>query len=322
MTEDKSSIINKAHDVFDAEIQCLQDVRNQINDTFYEAVNLIYTTSSRVIVTGVGKSAIVAQKIVATFNSTGTPAIFMHAADAIHGDLGIIQENDLILALSKSGDTPEIKVLIPFLKTMGNKIIGMVSNPNSTLAREADVILYIPVSKEADPNNLAPTSSTTAQMAMGDALAIALLTAKGFSDRDFARYHPGGNIGKQLYMCVKDLCHYNGRPSVKSDAKLKEIIVTISSGRLGVTAVEENGQVVGIITDGDLRRMLENETETASVIASDIMTRSPKTIQGDELAVKALQILQEINITQLLVMNDDLYIGVIHIHDLLKEGFV
>ena len=322
MTEDKSSIINKAHEVFDAEIQCLQDVRNHINETFFEAVNLIYTTSSRVIVTGVGKSAIVAQKIVATFNSTGTPAIFMHAADAIHGDLGIIQENDLILALSKSGDTPEIKVLIPFLKTMGNKIIGMVSNQNSTLAREADVVLYIPVSKEADPNNLAPTSSTTAQMAMGDALAIALLTAKGFSDRDFAKYHPGGNIGKQLYMCVKDLCHYNGRPSVKADANLKEIIVTISSGRLGVTAVEENGQVIGIITDGDLRRMLENETETSSVKASDIMTRSPKTIQGDELAVKALQVLQEINITQLLVMNDDLYIGVIHIHDLLKEGFV
>ena len=322
MTEDKNSIVDIAIKVFEAEIQCLREVKEQISDSFYEAVSLIYRTPTRVIVTGVGKSAIVAQKIVATFNSTGTPSIFMHAADAIHGDLGIIQENDIILALSKSGDTPEVKVLIPFFKTMGNKIIGMVSNKNSVLAREADVLLYIPVSKEADPNNLAPTSSTTAQMAMGDALAIALLSAKGFSDKDFAKYHPGGNIGKQLYLCVKDLCHFNERPSVGINAGIKEIIVTISSGRLGVTAVEDNGQVVGVITDGDLRRMLESITDTSVIKAADIMTKAPKTIQGDELAVKALHVLQEMNITQLLVMNDDLYIGVIHIHDLLKEGFI
>jgi len=322
MTEDKSTIIEKAISVFDAEIQCLIDVKEQLNDQFAEAVSLIYHNPGRLVVTGVGKSAIIAQKIVATFNSTGSPSIYMHAADAIHGDLGIIQEHDIIIAISKSGDTPEIKVLIPFLKTMGNKIIGMVSNPNSTLAREADITLYIPVHKEADPNNLAPTSSTTAQMAMGDALAITLLSARGFSDRDFAKYHPGGNIGKQLYMCVKDLCHYNDRPSVGINAGIKEIIVTISSGRLGVTAVEDNGQVVGVITDGDLRRMLETVTDTSLIRAEAIMTKAPKTIQGDELAVKALQVLQEMNITQLLVMNEDLYIGVIHIHDLLKEGFV
>jgi len=322
MTGDKNTIIERAVRVFDAEIQCLNDVKNHINDQFAEAVALIYNNPGRLVLTGVGKSAIIAQKIVATLNSTGSPSIFMHAADAIHGDLGIIQENDIIIAISKSGDTPEIKVLIPYLKTMGNKIIGMVSNLNSALAREADLILHIPVQKEADPNNLAPTASTTAQMAMGDALAISLLTAKGFSDRDFARYHPGGNIGKQLYTCVKDLCRYNGRPSVGIDADIREIIITISSGRLGVTAVEKEGQVVGIITDGDLRRMLEKVTDTAQVKAADIMTHSPKTIQGEELAVRALQMLQDLNITQLLVMNDDLYIGVIHIHDLLKEGFV
>ncbi|HRG43849.1 MAG TPA: KpsF/GutQ family sugar-phosphate isomerase, partial [Saprospiraceae bacterium] len=301
---------------------CLESVKANIDDSFGKAVSLIHDSKGRLIVTGIGKSAIIAQKIVATFNSTGCPAIFMHAADAIHGDLGIIQKEDIVLVLSKSGDSPEIKVLTPYLKSMGNKVIGMVSNKNSVLAYEADITLFLPVEKEADPNNLAPTSSTTAQMAMGDALAIALLTERGFTDRDFARYHPGGNLGKQLYTCVKDICRYNNQPWVNINAGIKDIIVAISSGRLGVTAVKEGETVMGVITDGDLRRMLEKEMDLSALQAKDIMTHSPKTIQGDELAINALHLLKNLNITQLLVMEGQHYIGVIHIHDLLKEGFV
>ena len=320
--DELSKVVERAKQVFDIEIQCLESVKANIDDSFGKAVSLIHDSKGRLIVTGIGKSAIIAQKIVATFNSTGCPAIFMHAADAIHGDLGIIQKEDIVLVLSKSGDSPEIKVLTPYLKSMGNKVIGMVSNKNSVLAYEADITLFLPVEKEADPNNLAPTSSTTAQMAMGDALAIALLTERGFTDRDFARYHPGGNLGKQLYTCVKDICRYNNQPWVNINAGIKDIIVAISSGRLGVTAVKEGDTVMGVITDGDLRRMLEKEMDLSALQAKDIMTHSPKTIQGDELAINALHLLKNLNITQLLVMEGQHYIGVIHIHDLLKEGFV
>ncbi|MCO6462311.1 MAG: KpsF/GutQ family sugar-phosphate isomerase [Saprospiraceae bacterium] len=316
-----NNFVDRARKVFDAEIQCLEAVKEHIDDNFTRAVHLILNNPGRLVVTGIGKSAIVAQKMVATLNSTGSPSIFMHAADAIHGDLGIIQKDDIIIVLSKSGDTPEIKVLTPYLKSMGNKIIGMVSNLNSSLAYDADITLYLPVEREADPNNLAPSSSTTAQMAMGDALAIALLSEKGFSDRDFARYHPGGNLGKQLYTCVRDICRFNNKPLVGPDATIREVIVAISSGRLGVAAVGEEAHIEGIITDGDLRRMLERNTDINNLRARDIMTHSPKTIQGSQLAVNALQMLKNLNITQLLVMDGDIYSGVIHIHDLLKEGF-
>ncbi len=322
MTEDTNIIIDHARKVFEAEIGCLEVVRENIDDRFAEAVRTIIESPGRIVLSGIGKSAIVAQKITATLNSTGSPALFMHAADAIHGDLGIIQQHDIVILLSKSGNSPEIKELVPYLKKMGNKIIALVSNLHSALAHDADIVLHVPVEREADPNNLAPTASTTAQMAMGDALAVSLLMARGFTEKDFARFHPGGNLGKQLYTVVGDVCRYNNKPSVASDAGIRDIIVTISAGRLGITAVEEGGRVVGVITDGDLRRMLEKEADTSEVKAKNIMTEKPKTIDSNELAINAMQRLKELNITQLIVMDGDRYAGVIHIHDLLREGFV
>ncbi|REJ81393.1 MAG: KpsF/GutQ family sugar-phosphate isomerase [Bacteroidetes bacterium] len=297
-------------------------LKNFIDDQFAECVNQIYASKGRVVVTGIGKSAIIGQKIVATLNSTGTPSIFMHAADAIHGDLGNIQQNDIILCISKSGDTSEIKVLIPLLKNWGNKLIGMTGNVASYLARHSDIVLNTTVEQEACPNNLAPTSSTVAQMAMGDALAVCLLDLRGFSPKDFAKYHPGGSLGKKLYLKVKDIYPGNAAPSVGPDDDIKKVIVEISSKRLGAAAVLEKDKIIGVITDGDLRRMLLNSNKFESIKARMIMSENPKTIDKDAMAADALNVMNENNISQLLVKDKEKYVGMIHIHDLIREGII
>lgn len=293
-----------------------------IDDDFAKVVDLIYSCNGRVVVSGIGKSAIIAQKIVATFNSTGTPALFMHAADAIHGDLGMVQENDPVLIISKSGDTPEVKVLVPLVKKMGNKLIALTGNMNSYLGEQADYRLNCHVEKEACPNNLAPTNSTTAQLVIGDALAVCLIKCRDFGSGDFARYHPGGALGKRLYLRVYDLIVQNEKPSVSPEASLKEVIVEISSKRLGVTAVVEGQELKGVITDGDLRRMLSKGEDINMVKAKDIMGTNPKTIRSDAMAVKAVETMKEQNISQLLVVDDGEYQGVLHFHDLFKEGLI
>jgi arabinose-5-phosphate isomerase len=293
-----------------------------IGKNFIDAVKLIHFSEGRVVVTGVGKSAIVAQKIVATLNSTGTPSIFMHAADAIHGDLGIIQHKDVVVCLSKSGNTPEIKVLVPLIKTGGNKLIAMAGDSSSYLAVQADLFLNTTVEKEACPHNLAPTSSTTAQMAMGDALAVCLLEFKGFTGADFARYHPGGALGKRLYLKVSDLYPSNPKPLVSASDPLAKVILEISSKRLGATAVIRDGVLAGIITDGDLRRMIEKGTPLDSVKADHIMTKHPRTASPDMMAVDALHLMKSNNITQLVVTDGDEYLGFVHLHDLLREGII
>jgi len=276
-----------------------------------------------VVVSGIGKSAIVAQKIVATLNSTGTPSLFMHAADAIHGDLGMVQKDDVVIIISKSGESPEIKVLVPLIKNFGNPLIGMVGNMKSYLAVQADITLNTTVPKEACPNNLAPTSSTTAQMVMGDAIAVALMEINGFTGQDFAKYHPGGNLGKRLYLRVEDLCVNNEKPEVLPSATLREVIVEITEKRLGVTAVvDENHQVCGIITDGDLRRMLEKNSNIEEIKARDIFSLHPKTIQPKVLAVEALDILRKNGISQLIVEENGKYLGILHLHDLVREGII
>ncbi|WP_394365782.1 KpsF/GutQ family sugar-phosphate isomerase [Sphingobacterium psychroaquaticum] len=311
-----------AIEAIELEARAVQNLTNHINADFVTVVNKILTLNGRVIVTGMGKSAIIAQKIVATFNSTGTPAIFMHAADAIHGDLGIIQANDLIIAISKSGNTPEIKVLIPFLKQTNNTLVAIVGNLESYLAQQADFVLDTTVEREACPNNLAPTTSTTAQLAMGDALAVSLQTCRQFSDRDFAKYHPGGALGKQLYLRVGDLSEGNGAPQVTPDTPIRDTIITITKFRLGATAVIEGTKILGIITDGDIRRMLEKYDNFTALSAQDIMAKSPKTIDQSELAVEALHKMRQNNISQLLVTNNQIYNGIVHIQDLLKEGII
>ena len=303
------------------EAQTIAALEKSIDENFVQAVQLIAASSGRVVVTGIGKSAIVGQKITATFNSTGTPAIFMHAADAIHGDLGMIQGDDVVLCLSKSGETAEIKVLVPLINNLGNSIIAIVSNHNSYLAQQSDYILHTPIEQEADPNNLAPTSSTTAQIVMGDALATALLAVKGFTSSDFAKFHPGGILGKQMYLRVSDIYPKNEQPKVGLDTPLKQIILEISSKRLGMTAVLDGEVLVGIITDGDLRRML-NQEEITGLKAADIMTRSPKTIDKNAMAVHALELMRARSITQLIVVDNHEYVGVIHLHDLIREGLV
>lgn len=315
-------IKNIAIQAIQEEAKAVAALAQYIDDDFVTIVNRILNLQGRVVVTGIGKSAIIAQKIVATLNSTGTPSIFMHAADAIHGDLGIIQENDLIIAISKSGNTPEIKVLVPFLKQTKNVLIALVGNTASYLAKNADYILNTTVEKEACPNNLAPTSSTTAQLAMGDALAVVLQECRDFTDRDFAKYHPGGALGKKLYLRVGDLSDQNGKPSVQQQATVSNIIITITQFRLGAVAVLDKDRIVGIITDGDIRRMLEKHTDLARITAGDIMGKSPKIIDKNELAANALHIMRENNITQLLVSDKNYYAGVIHIQDLLKEGII
>lgn len=305
------------------EAAAIDNLQKFINADFEQSVALIAACTGRVVVTGIGKSAIIGQKIVATLNSTGTPALYMHAADAIHGDLGMIRDEDVILCISKSGNSPEIKVLVPLVKSFGNKLIAMTGNVDSYLALEADLLLNTTVDHEACPNNLAPTTSTTAQLAMGDALAVCLIEWHGFTAADFAKFHPGGTLGKKLYLKVLDLCRQHDAPKVYLDSSLKNVIVAISSGMLGVTAVlDSNDQLSGIITDGDLRRMLEKSMSTDNVTASDIMSRHPKTIHCDELAVNALEMMRQHDITQLLVLDDKKYIGIIHLHDLIREGII
>ena len=294
-----------------------------INEDFERTVEVIASCQGRVVITGIGKSAIVAQKIVATLNSTGTPALFMHAADAIHGDLGMITRHDVVVCLSKSGESPEIKVLVPLVRDRGNILVAIVGKLDSYLAQSAHFVLNTYVTQEACPNNLAPTSSTTAQMVMGDALAVCLIEMKGFTAEDFAKFHPGGTLGKKLYLRVGDLSRLHEAPKVKPGSSLREVIVEISSKMLGVTGVvDEDGRLQGIITDGDLRRMLEKNMDASAVKAEDIMSRHPKTIRHDELAVNALELMREFDITQLLVMKDEQYHGIIHLHDLIREGII
>ena len=319
--KDYSKIITTAVNTILTESSAIANLANFINTNFENAVKFIYNSKGRVIVTGIGKSANIAAKIVATFNSTGTPAIFMHAADAIHGDLGSVLEHDVVICISKSGNTPEIKVLVPLIKNYGNKIIAITGNVDSFLGKNADFALNTFVEKEACPNNLAPTTSTTAQLVMGDALAICLLELKEFSSADFAKYHPGGALGKRLYLRVSDLIVNNELPQVSENESIVKVIVEISEKRLGVTAVVENSKIIGIITDGDIRRMLTKSTEINHLTAKDIMSKNPKTIQEDAMAIEALERMETNSITQILVTNhDNNYKGVVHLHDLIKEG--
>jgi arabinose-5-phosphate isomerase len=317
----QKNIIKIAQEVLINESKALLNLTTLIGNDFEACVNEIHKSNGRVVVTGIGKSAIVANKIVATLNSTGTPAIFMHAADAIHGDLGTIQHEDIVICISKSGNTPEVKILVPLLKRRGSKLVALVSNTNSYLAQQADYVLDATIAEEACPNNLAPTTSTTVHMAMGDALAVCLLELKGFSKENFAEFHPGGSLGKQLYLKVSDIYAQNELPLVRSNTSLKDVILEISSKRLGCTAVvDEEKNLLGIITDGDLRRMLQKENTIEGINASAIMTTTPKKIEKDEFAVKALHLMQESNITQLVVVDGKKVAGFIHLHDLLKEG--
>lgn len=315
-------IISSVKETIEIEANAISNLLNYIDENFAKTVDFIYQSKGRVIITGIGKSANIAQKIVATMNSTGTPSIFMHAADAIHGDLGIIQENDVVICISKSGNTPEIKVLVPLIKNTNNKIVALTSNKNSFLAQQADFLLHAFVEKEACPNNLAPTTSTTAQLVVGDALAVALLNLKNFSSQDFAKYHPGGALGKKLYLRVHDIISKNEKPEVNSETPVKDVIVEISEKRLGATAVTENGELVGIITDGDLRRMLSKSLNFEQLTAKDIMSENPKTVESEKLAVAALEILETNGITQLLAVENNKYLGVVHLHDLIKEGII
>lgn len=305
------------------EAAAIDNLQQFVDSDFEKAVEIIARCAGRLVVTGIGKSAIIGQKIVATLNSTGTPALFMHAADAIHGDLGMIQQNDVVMCISKSGNSPEIKVLVPLVRNFGSTLIAMVGNTASYLAQEADLILNTTVTQEACPNNLAPTTSTTAQLAMGDALAVCLIEWHGFTAADFAKFHPGGTLGKKLYLKVGDLSRHHQSPKVRLDSSLREVILEISSKMLGVTAVlDDQEELSGIITDGDLRRMLERNISIATVTAKDIMSAHPKVIQKDELAVNALEKMRQHDITQLLVLEDKRYIGIIHLHDLIREGII
>lgn len=315
-------IIEIANRTFKIEAEALLQLQNQLNNDFVVVVEEILNSKGRVVLTGIGKSAIIANKIVATLNSTGTPAIFMHAADAIHGDLGMIQNDDVIICISKSGNTPEIKVLVPLLKASNNKLVAIVGNNDSFLAKQADYVLDTTVSTEACPNNLAPTTSTTAQLSMGDALAVCLLECRAFSSEDFAKYHPGGALGKKLYLKVSDLSVQNEKPCVLEHEKLPRIILEISSKRLGMTAVLNNDdELVGVITDGDLRRLMEKGFNE-NLEAKDVMGKHPKTINKDELAINALELMKIHNITQLIVAENNQYFGVIHLHDLIREGII
>jgi len=316
-------IIPVALRTIELEAESVAGLKAFIDADFVKAVETIALCKGRLIVSGIGKSAVIAKKIVATFNSTGTPAMFMHAADAIHGDMGMIQPEDIILLISKSGDSPEIKVLTPFIKNFGNTLIGMVGNMQSFLAQQSNIVINTTVVQEACPNNLAPTSSTTAQMVMGDVLAVCLMELKEFNGNDFAKFHPGGTLGKKLYLRVEDLSAHNAKPKVLPEATIKEVIVEMTQKRLGA-AVVVNGmeEVLGIITDGDLRRMLEKTTSFDALHAKDIMSAHPKTIAASALAVSALDEMRNANISQLVVEENGLYKGIIHLHDLVKEGII
>ncbi len=319
----KNKTLNAARQTLRTEAEALLSMSEQLNENFELVVRLILNNSGRLIISGIGKSANVAVKIVATLNSTGTPAVFMHAADATHGDLGIVQENDIVMILSKSGNTPEIKLLATLVKDLDVPLIAITTNPDSTLAKLADYILITPVEKEADPFNLVPTVSTTLQMALGDAIAIAILEQRRFTQNDFAKNHPGGTIGKQLLLKVKDIADRNLKPAVRPDTPLKEIIAEITAKRVGATAVLNGPQLTGIITDGDIRRMLQKTDRIGGIVAADIMTRNPKTVKENVLAAEALKIMKKNNINQLIVLNDqNQYTGIIHLHEILKEGIL
>lgn len=315
-------LIHIARETLVTEADSVRNLVSLVDSDFVKAVECIFYSKGRVVVTGIGKSAIIANKIVATLNSTGTPAGFMHAADAVHGDLGTIQTDDVVICISKSGNSPEIKVLVPLLKSSGNKLIALVCNTDSFLARQADYVLNATVEKEACPNNLAPTSSTTAQMALGDALAVCLLKCRDFTSKDFARFHPGGALGKQLYLTVADIYKHNAAPKVNAGDSIKTVILEISSKRLGATAVLDAEKLAGVITDGDLRRMMERDENTGNLKAADIMNKNPKTISADSMAVDALKILRDHNISQLVVIENEKFAGFIHLHDLLREGLI
>ncbi|MCF8339872.1 MAG: KpsF/GutQ family sugar-phosphate isomerase [Chitinophagaceae bacterium] len=317
------SIIEAARKTIETEAAAIKGLADFIDKDFEQVVELLMTFKGRFVVSGIGKSAIVGQKIVATFNSTGTPSIFMHAADAIHGDLGIVQEDDVVMIISKSGESPEIKFLVPLIKNMGNPLVAMTGKIPSFLSLHSDYVLNTTVPVEACPNNLAPTSSTTAQMVMGDALAVCLMEQKGFTGEDFAKYHPGGALGKRLYLRVADIYPKEAKPQVKSGDGVRQVIVEITRHRLGITAVlDDDGKLEGVITDGDLRRMLEKNGDVDLQRAKDIMSLNPKTIEAQTLAVSALNIMRQNNITQLLVTDENIYVGVLHLHDLIKEGII
>jgi arabinose-5-phosphate isomerase len=317
------NIIPVALRTIELETNAISGLKSFIDEDFAEAVKAIAASKGRLIVSGIGKSAIIAQKVVATLNSTGTPSVFMHAADAIHGDLGMIQTDDIVLVISKSGNSPEIKVLAPLVKNFGNTLIGMVGNTGSFLALNSDIVLNTTVDQEACPINLAPTSSTTAQMVMGDALAICLMELKEFNSSDFAKYHPGGTLGKKLYLRVAELAAQNAKPKVLPTATIKEVIIEMTAKRLGAAVVvDETENILGIITDGDLRRMLEKTDLIANLQAKDIMSSNPKTIAADILAVYALEEMRKHNISQLVAENNNKYAGIIHLHDLVKEGII
>lgn len=316
------AILDLAKKTIKKEADAVQNLSSLVSEDFAHAVTCIIASKGRVVISGIGKSAIIAAKIVSTLNSTGTPAIFMHAADAIHGDLGTIQENDVVICISKSGGTPEIKMLVPLIKRGTNTLIGMTGNTDSFLARQADFVLNTYVDEEACPNNLAPTTSTTAQLVLGDALAICLLELKGFSSSDFAKYHPGGTLGKRLYLRVEDIVSANQRPQVNVETDVKNVIVEISEKMLGVTAVIENDEIVGVVTDGDLRRMLNKYDSINGLIAKDIMTSNPKTIATEVLAVRALELMQEKGISQLIAVEGKKYKGIVHLHNLINEGIL
>ena len=314
------NILQSATETLRMEAEAVEGLIDQLDDQFVAVVEKLLSLRGKLVVTGIGKSAIIGQKMVATFNSTGQPAVFMHAADAIHGDLGNVQKEDMVLCISKSGNSPEIKVLLPLLKSMGTPVVGMSGQNDSFLAQQSDMLLLTQVKREACPNNLAPTTSTTAQMALGDALAIALMQSRGFTSSDFARYHPGGALGKKLYVRMKDLVGPNSRPEVQLTTPLKEVILEISVRRLGATAVMDKNEVIGIITDGDIRRMLQNKGDFDRLTAADIMNSHPKTIDSSELAVNGFQWMEQHKITQLIVVEDKKYVGMVHLHDILKEG--
>ncbi len=318
----KKNILETAKKTILIEAEAIKNLVDLLDEGFENAVRTILQSNGRVIVTGIGKSANIATKIVATFNSTGTPAIFMHAADAIHGDLGNILKDDVVICISKSGNTPEIKILVPLIKNYGNKIVAITGNKKSFLGENADFVLNSYVEKEACPNNLAPTTSTTAQLVMGDALAVCLLNLKDFSSNDFAKYHPGGTLGKKLYLRLKEIVAKNEIPKVKPDTPVKDVIIEISKKRLGTTAVVDQNKIIGIITDGDIRRMLENNANISDLLAGDIMSSNPIILKSNTMAIKALDIMQEKNITQILVTENENYIGVVHFHDLLQEGII
>lgn len=320
---EKENIIKIAQNAIDLQSDAIKKLKDYVDDAFVNAITSIVESKGRLVVSGIGKSAIVAQKIVATMNSTGTPALFMHAADAIHGDLGMVQQSDVVMVISKSGDSPEIKVLAPLVKSFGNILIGMVGNTNSYLAGKSDIVLNTTVIQEACPNNLAPTTSTTAQMVMGDALAICLMEAKEFKSEDFARYHPGGALGKKLYLRVKDLVLPTENPSVFLHTPIKQVIMEITKKRLGAAAViTENLEVLGIVTDGDIRRMLEKYDVLTTLTAENVMSQHPKTIEFEALAMEAFEKMKAANINQLVVLENNTYKGIIHLHDLVREGII